>query len=313
MTHILLSGEWLEKTKQIEKLIMEGFAVTCLPIPDEMIQYVDMIIIRSNNERDFERYKNLDIPWFAWCSSNDNALNNEAYQCGASAVFNSDTPFETIIHHIKKQNKITNKKEYHFQTMVERKFLKGDHIFLEEGMVLQIKNGIIAQTMVYRDGNETLLGLFGPRQIIIPHPEDTCFIQLFAQTDTTVLIKPWSIAIQENNFSEKLKAKLQQMEAWSAIQARPHLDQKIIGILSLLSEQFGVSVPQGTLINVKLTHAQLASAVGTTRTTITKMIGDLRRIGLIRIIETEDGERLCLTQSEKGHHCSNQEEINNGY
>ena len=92
------------------------------------------------------------------------------------------------------------------------------------------------------------------------------------------------------------------MEAWAAMQARPHFDQRVLGILSLLAEQFGVTTQEGQVVDVRITHTQLASAVGATRTTITRTLRDLRHQNKLSIIATADGERFCLPQWEHSHH-----------
>ena len=168
--------------------------------------------------------------------------------------------------------------------------------------MLDVQRGIIAQTMVHQDGAEVLLGLFGPQNMVVPHPEDTCYIQLVAHTDVIVRIRPWQVMNTEPDFVDRLRCRLQQMEAWAAMQARPHLDQRVLGILSLLAEQFGEPDENGELVNVRITHMQLASAVGTTRATVTRTLGDLKTQGRLLIVTTTDGERFCLPRWEHGQH-----------
>jgi hypothetical protein len=168
--------------------------------------------------------------------------------------------------------------------------------------VLEVQQGIIAQTMVHQDGTEVLLGLCGPKHLVVPHPADTCYIQLISHTDSLVSIQHWERAYRDADFPIKLRARLRQMEAWAAMQARPHLDQRVLGILSLLAEQFGVETDQGRMIDIRITHIQLASAVGATRTTITRTVGDLRKQGVLSLVGTADGERYCLTRWEHNHH-----------
>lgn len=88
---------------------------------------------------------------------------------------------------------------------------------------------------------------------------------------------------------------MQHMEAWAAMQARPHLDQRIMGLLALLAEQFGEAHASGHLVNVRITHAQLAAAVGATRTTITRTLGNLRTRGELVQVGKGEAERFCLT------------------
>ncbi|MNR16946.1 Anaerobic regulatory protein [compost metagenome] len=50
---------------------------------------------------------------------------------------------------------------------------------------------------------------------------------------------------------------------------------RIIKTIIRMSEQHGISTPQGLLINVKLTHQQLANLVGTVRESVTKVLQEL--------------------------------------
>jgi CRP-like cAMP-binding protein len=48
----------------------------------------------------------------------------------------------------------------------------------------------------------------------------------------------------------------------------------------------------------RITHAQLASAVGATRATVTRRLGALRRRGLLLSVGSGAGKRLCLRTEE---------------
>jgi CRP-like cAMP-binding protein len=52
-------------------------------------------------------------------------------------------------------------------------------------------------------------------------------------------MEPWEEAAGQPDFLAKLRARLQQMEGWAAMQARPSLQQRVMGLLGLLSDQFG--------------------------------------------------------------------------
>lgn len=58
------------------------------------------------------------------------------------------------------------------------------------------------------------------------------------------------------------------------------------------------------MIDVRITHAQLASAVGATRATVTRRIGLLRRRGLLVVTGSGAGERYCLPDWEGLRHSS---------
>lgn len=58
---------------------------------------------------------------------------------------------------------------------------------------------------------------------------------------------------------------------------------RIIKTILRLSEQHGISTPHGILIDVKLTHQQLANLVGTVRESVTKVLQELLDDELISI------------------------------
>jgi CRP-like cAMP-binding protein len=67
--------------------------------------------------------------------------------------------------------------------------------------------------------------------------------------------------------------------------------EQLLGYLHLLAEEFGEEDHTGLHIPFVLTHSQLAGAIGSTRVTITRMLGELRKYGEIRI---SGGNRISL-------------------
>ncbi|HEY0510431.1 MAG TPA: Crp/Fnr family transcriptional regulator [Thermoanaerobaculia bacterium] len=180
----------------------------------------------------------------------------------------------------------------------QRSYQTGERIFLDPDSALEVMEGVVALTMIHEDGAEVLLGLYGPGQVLAGHPEDACCIQLSAQTGTAVRVQPWAEAAGQPGFADRLRERLRSMEAWAAMQARPQIEQRLLGILSLLAEQFGRPSARGRMIEILVTQAQLASAVGATRSTVTRLLGGLRRRGLLIAIRSGRGERYCLRDGE---------------
>jgi CRP-like cAMP-binding protein len=58
---------------------------------------------------------------------------------------------------------------------------------------------------------------------------------------------------------------------------------QLLGYLHLLAEEFGEEDSAGLHIPFPLTHSQLAGAIGSTRVTITRMLGELRKYGEIKM------------------------------
>ena len=51
----------------------------------------------------------------------------------------------------------------------------------------------------------------------------------------------------------------------------------------MLCRDFGVPDDMGITIDLRLSHQAIAEAIGSTRVTITRLLGDLRQSGLVQI------------------------------
>lgn len=176
------------------------------------------------------------------------------------------------------------------------RYRQGALIPLPDDAVLEVKEGVVALTALHADGAEVLLGLFGPGQLLPGHPATGCALELTAHTEVEVRMHTWAEAARQPELAERLRQRLRQMETWASMQARPHMEQRVLGILGLLAESFGRPHPKGLLIDVRLTHSQLASAVGATRATVTRLLSQLRRRGVLTVVRGADGGRLCLRE-----------------
>jgi CRP/FNR family cyclic AMP-dependent transcriptional regulator len=68
------------------------------------------------------------------------------------------------------------------------------------------------------------------------------------------------------------------------------LRERLAGALLELTEKFGVRDARGTLLTIKLTHADLAELVGASRQRTTEQLNDFEREGAL----TRDGRRLII-------------------
>ncbi len=58
--------------------------------------------------------------------------------------------------------------------------------------------------------------------------------------------------------------------------------QRLIHLLLDLADQFGVVVEEGIQLGLKLSHQELANLIGATRESVTVLLGNMKRQGLIR-------------------------------
>lgn len=294
---LTLSGDWRDAAEMTLALLQSGFRLEFAPA--SVIEAKPRLVAIARNE---------DFPlsgrgWLAWLRADDPALTLAAYQRGARAVFPPDMPPSLLVQALLGLDASLSESGGAERQSNQRQIRRGDPVFLEADTVLTIHEGVLATQMVHGDGAEVLLGMTGAGQILVAHPDDECFIQVLAHTPAVISVQPWEEAAAQPGFAEKLRTRLQRMEAWAAMQARPYLDQRVLGILSLLAEQFGTPHPDGILIDLRLTHAQLAVAVGATRTTITRVLGELRAAGKLSADGSGRAERFVLRKGvELSHH-----------
>jgi CRP-like cAMP-binding protein len=76
-----------------------------------------------------------------------------------------------------------------------------------------------------------------------------------------------------------------QSHALLALMGLRRVEERVRGFLELLSQEYGQPCDQGLRLNLRLTHQEVASALGTTRVTVTRVIGNLREEGWLQIDE----------------------------
>jgi CRP-like cAMP-binding protein len=61
------------------------------------------------------------------------------------------------------------------------------------------------------------------------------------------------------------------------------VEDRLKGFLELLALDYGVATPEGLRLTPRLTHQEIASALGTTRVTVTRILGQLKELGWLRL------------------------------
>jgi CRP-like cAMP-binding protein len=92
---------------------------------------------------------------------------------------------------------------------------------------------------------------------------------------TSVPVKHW------HQFLQAIIAHTQQTEELFSIVRSERVYSRLDKLLIWLGNKFGQSVPQGKLIDLRLTHQNLAELIGTTRVTVTKLLKELEEEGKI--------------------------------
>ncbi|MBI2891244.1 MAG: Crp/Fnr family transcriptional regulator [Nitrospirae bacterium] len=165
----------------------------------------------------------------------------------------------------------------------------------ERGTVFFImEKGLAKVTMAGRDGREITLSyvkpgeFFGEMSLLDGKPRSATVV---AVEDSIVLVLTREDFLNQIRLNPEIGIRM--LEVFS--ERIRYADEKI-GLLTLtdvqsklvhyfihLAGRMGVPTVNGTLIENRPTHDVMAAELGTTRETITRIIGDLRRNGYIKI------------------------------
>lgn len=64
-------------------------------------------------------------------------------------------------------------------------------------------------------------------------------------------------------------------------------ESSLLRLFGWLAKRFGQEVEQGRLIDLRLTHQDLAELIGATRVTVTRLLNDLEKQGVIQRVQRQ--------------------------
>ncbi|HEY9763391.1 MAG TPA: Crp/Fnr family transcriptional regulator [Trichocoleus sp.] len=163
----------------------------------------------------------------------------------------------------------------------------GCPILLRAEEVLIVCRGIVQLFTIQQEGSETLLGLAGPSMPIGLPLTNVDPYWATALTDVDLLPLPLAeieaSPVLMAGFFRNLTLRLQQTESWLALSGKRLVADRLQHLLLILAKDFGQVEPEGVRIPVRLTHHQLATAISTTRVTVTRLLKDFKAEGWMTI------------------------------
>lgn len=163
----------------------------------------------------------------------------------------------------------------------------GCNIPLQHQDLQILYRGVVQLHTIHADGGETIVGLCGPSMAFGRAITSVDPYWATALTDIDLL----PLSIEEVEASPALMAgifpqlvrRLQQAEAWLAISGRRLVADRLRYVLIQLAQDFGHVEPGGVRIKLRLTHHQIATVIGTTRVTVTRLLRDFKDEGWLKI------------------------------
>ncbi len=158
--------------------------------------------------------------------------------------------------------------------------LQTQHIYI-------ICRGTVQLHTIHADGNETIVGLGGPTMAFGASLTHIHPYWATALCETHLL----PLSISELEASPALSAalfpqlvrRLQQTEAWLAFSGKRLVTDRLRSLIIQLAQDFGQVGPNGVRITIRLTHHQLATIIGTTRVTVTRLLRDFKDEGWLSV------------------------------
>jgi len=155
-----------------------------------------------------------------------------------------------------------------------------DHLWL-------VVRGMVKLGCVTIEGDELLLGLAGPNELFgdsLAGPEayeakTLCDCDLLCLAHTELEQNPSLTPALLKAISQRQR----QSQALLALMGLRRVEDRLKGFLELLAMDYGVACTQGLRLTPKLTHQEMANALGTTRVTVTRILGQLKEMGWLSL------------------------------
>tara|TARA_Y100001970_G_C14246767_1_gene868888 strand:- start:1879 stop:2613 length:735 start_codon:yes stop_codon:yes gene_type:complete len=159
-----------------------------------------------------------------------------------------------------------------------------------------IKRGAVRLSRVYESGEEITVALlrenslFGVLSLLTGNRSDR-FYHAIAFTRVELISTPAGSVRQaiENDsmvgllLLQGLSTRILQTESMIETLTHRDMSSRLVSFLVVLCRDFGVPDKNGITIDLRLSHQAIAEAIGSTRVTITRLLGDLRDSGLLQI------------------------------
>lgn len=166
--------------------------------------------------------------------------------------------------------------------------LKSEHLW-------RIESGFVRSLTWLEDGTTVVLGIWGAGEIVAkPSRTDSCQIECITNVVATL------IPIADlPNYADLLLEQNKQLETLMQIRSYKRMDTMLLKFLGWLADRFGQDMHQGRLIDLRLTHLDIAEAIGATRVTVTRILNQLEQQGMIKYLPLK---RIVLHQKDLWHY-----------
>jgi CRP-like cAMP-binding protein len=166
----------------------------------------------------------------------------------------------------------------------------------KQNSLWKIESGVVRIMTWHEDGTLVMLGVWGSGDIVGKPLSRVEPYQIECLTSVEATLIP---VTQLYPLTEVLLAHLEQAEELMVIRSYKTVETMLLKLLSWLAKKFGREVETGHLIDLRLTHQDIAEMLNSTRVTITRVLIDLEEQGLIQRLPLH---RIVLKEEEVWHY-----------
>ncbi|MCL1468588.1 Crp/Fnr family transcriptional regulator [Argonema galeatum] len=162
--------------------------------------------------------------------------------------------------------------------ITRRKFARGSLLVLNQDYLWQIESGVV-RTMTWReDGTCITFGLWGPGDLVGRAISKADPYQIECLSDLEATLLPASRWYQA---TDAMLLHMQRLGEFLEIVHSKPIETSLLLLISWLGKRFGREVEQGQIIDLRLTHQQMAEIVGSSRVTVTRILNNFEKQGII--------------------------------
>jgi CRP-like cAMP-binding protein len=162
---------------------------------------------------------------------------------------------------------------------LEKQFTVRSMVPCDNSRLFQITHGVVRTLTYLDDGFPLVLGVWGVGDVVggLLSSINPYYIECFTSVEGIFFVPEDAASV-----TTFMRPHLRQMEDLMIIRSHKTIDVKLIRLLSWLSHRFASEGERGPVINLRMTHQDLAELAGTTRVTITRTLGQLESQGIIQ-------------------------------
>lgn len=165
-----------------------------------------------------------------------------------------------------------------YPKLKQHQFKRRQLMPLTDMLLWRIDAGIVRSITSDEDGNMVTLGFWGAGDIV----GKPLFRVYPYQVECLTLVEASILPRAYSYPQEVLISQLQKTQELLRIIHSQKIRSRLLRLLTWLAERFGNQIAEGQLIDIRLTHQELADIISTSRVTVTRLLNQFeqeRKIG----------------------------------